>query len=350
MALNEPIVAPSSGQLGAATARFATTGRSVVVGRAADIPRALEHPAVAGVGKLAVAGIVTVADDEESAHSQRGAELDELLRRSGADTVFVAGPLGASTMRIVTDIALLNRCRVVAVMPSETVAGHTPVIVWEGDRPLVELLGARHTSLQYALKRVVDVVGAGLGLAILAPLFLLVATAVALDSRGPVLFRHRRVGRGGRAFDVLKFRTMVADAEDRLRTDPALLATYHGNNFRVPDAADPRVTRIGRVLRRTSVDELPQLWNVLRGEMSLIGPRPVVDDELMHFAGSERLLLSVRPGMSGMWAVMGRHAVSYPARAELELRYVRTWSLRGDAEIALRTLRAVTDYGADQSA
>jgi lipopolysaccharide/colanic/teichoic acid biosynthesis glycosyltransferase len=250
-------------------------------------------------------------------------------------------------MRIVADIALLNGCRVVAVMPSETVAGHEPMIVWEGDRPLVQLLGARHTSLQYALKRAIDVIGASIGLVILTPLFTLIALALRMDSAGPALFRHRRVGLGGRSFDCLKFRSMVADAEDRLQQDPSLLATYRENNYRVPDAADPRVTRVGRLLRRSSLDELPQLWNVLRGDMSLIGPRPVVTDELTHFAGSERLLLSVRPGMTGMWAVMGRHEVAYPARAEIELRYVRSWSLRGDAVIALKTVGAVMNYGSD---
>jgi len=286
-------------------------------------------------------------DDDDPDHSARGADLDELLSSSGADTVLIAGPLGLDTMRVVTDIALLNACRVVAVMPSETVAGHEPLIVWEGDRPLVQLLRARHTSLQYALKRGIDVTGAVIGLLVLLPMFVVIGLALKLDSRGPVLFRHLRVGRGGRPFYCLKFRSMVADAEDRLQEDSALLATYRENNFRVPDAADPRVTRLGRVLRRTSMDELPQLWNVLRGEMSLIGPRPVVTDELAHFAGSERLLLSVRPGMTGMWAVTGRHDVAYPARAEIELRYVRTWSLRGDLAISLKTLGAVMNYGSD---
>jgi len=325
---------------------FAAAGRAVIVGRSSDVPRALEHPAVGSAHRLAVAGIVTV-DEDEADHSARGAELDELLSSSQADTVLVAGPLGRDTMRVVTDIALLNGCRVVAVMPSETVAGHEPLIVWEGDRPLVQLLGARHTSLQYALKRAIDVCGAAIGLLLLAPLFVFIGLGLRIDSRGPILFRHLRVGRGGQPFYCLKFRSMVADAEDRLREDSSLLATYRENNFRVPDAADPRVTRLGRILRRTSLDELPQLWNVLRGEMSLIGPRPVVTDELEHFAGSERLLLSVRPGMTGRWAVMGRHEVAYPARAEIELRYVRSWSLRGDLVIAAKTIGAVMHYGSD---
>lgn len=109
------------------------------------------------------------------------------------------------------------------------------------------------------------------------------------------------------------------------------------------------MTRVGRFLRRTSLDELPQLINVLRGEMSLIGPRPIVQEELAHFDGSERLLLSVRPGITGMWAVSGRHAVAYPTRAELELRYVRSWSVLGDIIIALKTGRAIFRYGGDDT-
>lgn len=346
MAPNEPNATQGTIALTERSRDLPTVGRVVVVGRASDVPRALEHPAVGSTQRLSVAGIVIV-DEDESDHSARGAELDELLLSARADTVLVAGPLGRETMRVVTDIALLNACRVVAVMPSETVAGHDPLIVWEGDRPLVQLLGARHTSLQYVLKRGIDVFGAVVGLTLLAPFFALIGLALKADSPGPILFRHRRVGRGGQPFECLKFRSMTADAEDRLREDAALLATYHENNFRVPDAADPRVTRVGRLLRRTSMDELPQLWNVLRGEMSLIGPRPVVREELAHFAGSERLLLSVRPGMTGMWAVMGRHEVAYPARAEIELRYVRTWSLRGDLAIATKTIGAVMHYGAD---
>lgn len=346
MAQIEPNVTQATTPITTRPRDLPAVGRAVIVGRASDVPRALEHPAVGSARRLSVAGIVTV-DEDESDHSARGAELDELLSSARADTVLVAGPLGRDTMRVVTDIALLNACRVVAVMPSETVAGHDPLIVWEGDRPLVQLLGARHTSLQYALKRGIDVVGAVVGLMLLTPLFVLIGLALKVDSRGPILFRHRRVGRGGQTFECLKFRSMTADAEERLREDAALLATYHANNFRVPDTADPRVTRLGRLLRRTSLDELPQLWNVLRGEMSLIGPRPVVTDELGHFAGSERLLLSVRPGMTGMWAVMGRHEVAYPARAEIELRYVRSWSLRGDLAIATKTVGAVMHYGSD---
>jgi lipopolysaccharide/colanic/teichoic acid biosynthesis glycosyltransferase len=130
-------------------------------------------------------------------------------------------------------------------------------------------------------------------------------------------------------------------------SDPELRRLYVETHFKLPDHLDPRATRFGRLLRRTSLDELPQLFNVFLGEMRLVGPRPVVEEELVHYHGSERLLLSVRPGMTGSWAVNGRHHVGYPARAELELRYVRQWSLSRDVRILLGTVGAVMDPGSD---
>jgi len=318
----------------------------VIVGRAQDIPRALEHPMLTS---SATVGAVEVTDDE-GAHSAAGAALDDLIRELRAPSIFVAGPLGERTMRIVTDIALLNGCRIVAVMPSEIIRGHEPIVVWEGDRPLIQLLHSRRSQIHRSVKRAIDVIGAVIGLALIAPISLVIALAIIVDSRGPVLFRHRRVGRGGREFPVLKFRTMVEDAETWLDRDPTLARIYRENDFRLPDQLDPRLTRVGRFLRRSSLDELPQLWNVLVGEMSLVGPRPIEAAELEHYAGSERLLLSVRPGITGRWAVMGRHSVFHPKRSEIELHYVRSWSLRGDAQILLRTVGAVLSYGAGPKA
>jgi lipopolysaccharide/colanic/teichoic acid biosynthesis glycosyltransferase len=287
-----------------------------------------------------MAGVVVVELDDPDV-SARASELDQLLRSTAATVVLVAGRLGRETMRAVSDIALLNGCRLLAVMPSEVVAGHEPVVVWQGESPLVQLAAARRTRMQGALKRGLDIAAAALGLIAVAPLMALAAVAIRLDSPGPSLFRHRRVGLGGREFFCLKFRSMRQDAEAMLAADPGLRARHRANGYRLPDAVDPRVTRVGRWLRRLSIDELPQLVNVLRGEMSLVGPRPVVRDELEHYRGSERLFLSVRPGMTGAWAVNGRHAVLYPVRAELELGYVRCWSLAADVRILVATVRAV---------
>jgi exopolysaccharide production protein ExoY len=171
-----------------------------------------------------------------------------------------------------------------------------------------------------------------------------------MESPGSPVFRHLRVGRGGRRFSCLKLRTMRADAEEVLRSDADLLEEYRRNHFKLPDGSDPRVTRMGQFLRRTSLDEIPQLWNVIRGEMSLVGPRPVVAEELQRFGEHARLVLSVPPGLTGSWAVNGRHHVGYPERARLEIEYVRNWSLGGDARILLRTVAAVLDPGAEPRA
>jgi lipopolysaccharide/colanic/teichoic acid biosynthesis glycosyltransferase len=197
------------------------------------------------------------------------------------------------------------------------------------------------TRWRGGIKRGMDVVGALVLLAVALPLFVVVAVAIRLESRGPVFFAHRRLGRDGRHFDCLKFRSMRDRAEQVLFDDHALRHQYVTHHFKVPAHADPRITRVGRVLRMTSLDELPQLLNVLRGEMSLIGPRPIVALEATHYGDHIDELLSVRPGITGAWAVGGRNAVGYPERAQVELQYVRDPSLRRDLAILARTPWAV---------
>lgn len=321
-------------------------GRAVIVGLAADVPRALEHPAMSSGAGFEVCGVVTVSLDDEGVRAHADA-LHHLLSAHRAGTVMVAGPLGPETMRAVSDVALLHGCRLLAVMPSEVVPGHEPTIVWEGESPLVQLAGNRQSAMQFVAKRALDLVGATIGIALSAPLMAMIAICIRLESKGPVLFRHWRVGKNADGFSCLKFRTMREDAEEILAMDPELRRLYRENHYKLPDDLDPRVTNFGRLLRRTSLDELPQLFNVWMGEMSLVGPRPVVEEELEHYRGSERLLLSVRPGMTGAWAVNGRHHVGYPARAELELRYVRSWSVAQDIGILAGTVSAVMDPGSD---
>jgi lipopolysaccharide/colanic/teichoic acid biosynthesis glycosyltransferase len=171
--------------------------------------------------------------------------------------------------------------------------------------------------------------------------FAVLWVAVKLDSRGPGLFSHRRLGLNGMGFPCLKFRSMHADADERLRADGPLYREYAANDFKLPAERDPRLTRVGRFLRRTSLDELPQLLNVLRGDMSLVGPRPIVPEELEKYGHGAALFLSLKPGITGAWAVNGRSEVAYPDRADLELEYVRAWSLLGDVGILLRTVPAV---------
>ena len=196
-------------------------------------------------------------------------------------------------------------------------------------------------AIRPTIKRAIDVVGATVGLAILSPVIAVVSALIMLDSPGPVLFAHQRLGKGGCRFNCLKFRSMRVDAERALLEDERLHERYIANSYKIPTDHDPRVTRIGRFLRKTSLDEVPQLWNVLMGDMSLVGPRPIIDEEAVHYEGTLEELLSVRPGMSGAWAVKGRSRVGYPARAAMELEYARGWTVLGDLAILARTPWAV---------
>ena len=204
----------------------------------------------------------------------------------------------------------------------------------------VALLGVRRFGLSrsaWIIKRTTDVVGAVVGLVLLAPLLVVIAVAIKLDSRGPVLYRQQRVGRDGRTFSMAKFRTMV-DGADRQKE-----ALRHHNQadglFKIAD--DPRITRVGRVLRRTSLDELPQLLNVLRGEMSLVGPRPLVPEDDQRVEGWYRRRLHLTPGMTGRWQVLGSARIPLQEMVKLDYLYAANWSLWLDVKIMLRTIAFV---------
>lgn len=187
------------------------------------------------------------------------------------------------------------------------------------------------------LKRGLDVALSALLLVALAPVMALVAAAIRATSPGPVFFRQRRIGRGGQPFELLKFRTMVRDAEERRA---ALLVLSQDPDWLKLDS-DPRITSIGRVLRLSSVDELPQLWNVLRGEMSIVGPRPLIEAEDNRIAGWHRSRLDLTPGITGLWQVLGRTAIPFEEMVKLDYLYVTNWSLWTDLRLIMRTLPAV---------
>ncbi|MEV4420646.1 sugar transferase [Patulibacter sp. NPDC049589] len=187
------------------------------------------------------------------------------------------------------------------------------------------------------MKRALDIVGAGLGLVALFPLMVLIAVAVRLDSSDPVFFRQARIGRGGQRFELLKFRTMVPDADAMVEQLMARSSDPHW--LQIED--DPRVTRVGRVLRSTSLDELPQLWNVLVGHMSLVGPRPLSVRDDARVGGWARGRLDITPGLTGLWQVLGRKSVPFEEMVKLDYVYVNNWSLWGDVKLLLQTLPAV---------
>jgi exopolysaccharide biosynthesis polyprenyl glycosylphosphotransferase len=219
--------------------------------------------------------------------------------------------------------------------------------------PLVSLPPTKLSSSSMLVKRALDIVVSIALLAVAAPLLVLCALLVRLSSEGPVLYRHLRVGRGGSPVALLKFRTMyleacrgndyggggAEEAFERLMSDPAKRAEFE-KTFKLRD--DPRVTRVGRFLRSTSLDELPQLWNVLRGDISLVGPRALTAEELDRYYGDAAVeLLGIRPGVTGYWQINGRSQLSYADRVRLDMAYVGGWSLALDLTILARTLKVV---------
>jgi exopolysaccharide biosynthesis polyprenyl glycosylphosphotransferase len=205
----------------------------------------------------------------------------------------------------------------------------------------VPLIGVREVGFgrgTLLIKRAVDIVGAAVGLTLGAPILGLIALAIRLDSPGPTVFRQTRVGAGGKLFEIYKFRSMREGAEAELE-QLLELNEADGPIFKIRD--DPRLTRVGRFLRRTSLDELPQLWNVLRGEMSLVGPRPPIPSEVEGYQEWHKKRLDGRPGMTGLWQISGRSLLSFDEQVLLDIYYIENWSLWLDFKILLRTVPQV---------
>jgi exopolysaccharide biosynthesis polyprenyl glycosylphosphotransferase len=196
------------------------------------------------------------------------------------------------------------------------------------------LIGGAHVT-----KRALDIIGSACALVGLAPLFGLIALLIKLEDRGPILFRQVRVGRFGREFKMLKFRSMRVDAEARLKELLAKNQHSGGITFKIKD--DPRVTRIGKWIRKFSLDELPQFWNVFRGDMSLVGPRPPVPREVALYTLADRRRLAVKPGITCIWQISGRAEIDFPGQVQLDVRYIESRSLWQDIKILVKTVPAV---------
>lgn len=268
--------------------------------------------------------------------------LAEILERNGIEHVVLAftadHEAGLDVVRVCNELGVQ-----VDIVPRlfEVVGSRAAVYSLEGT-PLMGLtppvLGVSHRLA----KRTMDIVGATLGLIVLSPMFLATAVAIKLSGKGPIFFRQTRIGRGQRPFTIVKFRTMVVDAEER-KHEVAHLNAHRdrGDNrmFKIPD--DPRVTRVGRFLRRTSIDEFPQLWNVLRGEMSLVGPRPLIPHEHQFVNDWGLRRLDLTPGLTGLWQVCGRSEVTFSQMLVLDYLYVTNWSLWEDVTLIMRTVPAL---------
>ncbi len=201
----------------------------------------------------------------------------------------------------------------------------------------LSIFPARNASRFYSIaKRLLDIVLSLIGIMILSPVFLAIALCIKLDGGGPILHFREIVGLHGRRFFALKFRTMIPDADAYLVKNPELMRKYQQN---MKLLRDPRVTRVGRVLRKTSLDELPQLFNVLVGQMSLVGPRIIHPSELPRYGEYAQKRLSVKPGITGLWQISGRQHISYDERVQLDMRYIDTRTLMFDLAILVKTLK-----------
>ncbi len=327
-------------------ARGRATKRVVLVGRGRAVQELATRLRLERHAGLEVVAACSTSEDSSSVAAALGVpvsglgDVAETAARLGADTVAVtsASETAAEYLRRLswqlegTGIELL-----VAPGLIEVAGPRLHIRPFEG-LPLLSVEQPRFGGWSRLVKGAMDRTVATLALVVLAPLLLVVALAVRLDSPGPVLYRQERVGLNGRHFTMLKFRSMVADADRQVE---ALQAHNISDGLLFKMRTDPRVTRVGGWLRRSSLDELPQLLNVLSGSMSLVGPRPPLPREVARYDSAVSRRLLVRPGLTGLWQISGRSDLSWEEAVRLDLRYVENWSLTMDALILLKTFRAV---------
>ena len=321
--------------------------RALVVGNLDDVGYVIRQIQLKSGGAYNVVGAVVSNTEAETVSTGtrpvpvvRGVEPAVAAKAVGADSVIVAGQAagGADFIRDLgwklegtsTDLVLASRLTDVAGPRIH----FRPV---EG-LPLIHVEIPQFEGGKHVLKRAFDVASCSVGLLLLLPMFAVIALMIKLDDGGPVLFRQQRVGRNERTFWMLKFRTMVTTAEDQLE---ALRSSNEAAGLMFKLREDPRVTRVGKFLRKYSLDEFPQLWNVIVGEMSLVGPRPPLPREVEAYESHVHRRLYIKPGLTGMWQVNGRSDLSWDESVRLDLYYVENWSLTGDLMIVWRTFKTL---------
>ena len=314
--------------------------RALLIGRPEYTRKALEHPALADGREFAFGGIFDLAELGLKPGGGGFSQLCQTIKRYRADTLVLSGPLDDEALALVIEAAGAAGCQLYALPRAFALGGVESQTVWRRGAPLVALNRPGLRGRQLLVKRTLDVIVSGLGLTLLSPLFVTVAAAIYVTSPGPIFFRQTRVGLGGKRFKITKFRSMVHDAE-AMREDLTLKSLYSDRRlFKVKD--DPRVTPLGGFLRRTSLDELPQLWNAFVGNMSLVGPRPPLPSEVELYEEHHYTRFDVKPGITGPWQVNGRNRITdFEEVIRLETDYIREWTIWKDLGILLRTVPAV---------
>jgi len=314
--------------------------RAIFVGPAQDCRVVVDAPVFSSGRNYLSLGFVDTSWPSAADALGCRADLGRLIHEQHAEAIVICGHFDDALFQQVVDTTLSAGCELLSIPRTQSVPGLRPAFIWRDGEPLVALTAPALKGQQLVIKRAADIVLALLGLVVLSPVLALIALAVELDSQGPVLFSQVRVGFGGRRFKIHKFRTMDLDAERRLEEVRA--HSLYGDPRLFKAVADPRVTRVGRWLRRTSLDELPQLWNVVKGQMSLVGPRPPLPSEVELYATHHYGRFDVKPGITGPWQVNGRNEITdFEQVVKLETAYIREWSLGKDLQILWRTVPVV---------
>jgi len=314
--------------------------RALVVARpheTKDLLAGLVPPNVEGAtGDQMVVGYVTPDHFTDSAALGTLSDLERILDEKDVTELLVGTSLRSDILSEIADVCFARGVRFLVIPPAPNTLRGWAELTQVGRWPAYQLHPARLELPALILKRASDLFLASIGLIIAMPLVLLIGIAIKFESRGPVFFRQRRVGLGGREFMMWKFRSMYHEAENRQHEIAHLNPYEDARLFKLP--RDPRITRVGRVLRRFSLDELPQLFNILAGDMSLVGPRPPLPSEVKRYESRHYIRLSVVPGLTGPWQVNGRNLITdFEEVVRLEREYIENWSLRSDLEIILRT-------------
>ena len=283
-------------------------------------------------------GTLTLARDGKEREALT--RLAHAITAVGAEAVIVGSHLDEEQVREVLDISLSAGCEFLYPARSVQIAGRRPLLVWHKDEPFFELGAPLLKAQALVAKRAVDVLGAVLAIVIVAPVLIVVSLVIRLDSPGPVFFWQDRAGLGGKRFRMLKFRTMRVGADDEKEDFAYLNHTGDPRLFKIPN--DPRVTHFGAWLRRWSIDELPQCWNVLIGDMSLVGPRPFFQADLESYEDHHFRRLDAKPGITGLWQVNGRSdIVDFEEVVRYDREYIEHWSLPLDFKIMMKTIPAL---------
>lgn len=322
--------------------------RVIIVGRRWDVERAIQQITMtSSVAYTVIGAVLDGSDLPLTGAAARGIALRKGLDRVaahaqelGADGVVVAGQPGEGEDYI-HDLAWQLEGKSIDLVLATSLANVAgPRIHFRpvDGLPLLHVEIPQFEGGKHVLKRAMDLVFTIPALIVLTPFFLIMSAVIKLDSPGPAYFSQTRVGQGGHTFNILKFRSMAKDAPERLS---ALVALNEGSGLLFKMKNDPRITRVGRFIRKYSLDEFPQLWNVVKGEMSLVGPRPPLPSEVDGYQDHVRRRLFIKPGLTGMWQVNGRSALSWEDSVRLDLYYVENWSVVGDLMIMWRTLKVL---------